>query len=70
VTDLASEDLAEQFPGLAIEFHQLHLLDRKEVIGSRIDLMPGNSTSLENSFRLAACFIAFSRVRLSPHIGA
>src|SRR6516165_987886 len=30
-------------------------------------LMPGSSMPNSKSFRLAACFITFSRVRLSPH---
>jgi hypothetical protein len=32
VPDLAVDNVAEQPPCLAIELHQLHLLDREEVI--------------------------------------
>src|SRR5437879_4778573 len=37
------------------------------VIEVTVTLKPGNSTSLEKFFRLAACRITFSRVRSSPH---
>ena len=30
VPDLAGDDVTEQFPRLAVELHQLHLLDRKD----------------------------------------
>src|SRR4029079_7388270 len=32
VADLAGDDIAEQFPGLAVELHQLHLLDGKIIV--------------------------------------
>jgi len=31
VPDLAGDDVAEHFPRLAVELHQLHLFDREEV---------------------------------------
>src|SRR3954462_11492381 len=41
VADLAVDDVAEQSPRLAIELHQLHLLDREEIIRAGIHLDPG-----------------------------
>ena len=38
VADLAAHDVAEQFPSLALEAHQLQLLDQVEVGGRGIDL--------------------------------
>ncbi len=38
VPDLAIDDLAEQFPRFPVEAHQLHLLDRKEVVRAGVDL--------------------------------
>src|SRR5438067_538192 len=39
----------------------------KKSVGLVLILIPGKSTSLVKSFRLAACRITFSRVRSSPH---
>ena len=36
-------------------------------VGLVLIRMPGSAIGVEKSFRLAACFITFSRVRLSPH---
>src|SRR5262249_10338296 len=41
VADLAGDDIAEQAPGLAVELHELHLLDREEVIRAGVDLDSG-----------------------------
>src|SRR3979409_2216470 len=41
VADLAGDDVAEQFPGLAVELHELHLLDREIVIRRGVDLDAG-----------------------------
>src|SRR5690242_18832190 len=38
VADFSGQDVAEQMPGLAVELHQLHLLDRKEIIRRGVDL--------------------------------
>src|SRR5262249_8982584 len=38
VADFAGDDVAEQMPRLAVELHQLHLLDRKEVVRTGVDL--------------------------------
>src|SRR5258707_1058194 len=35
--DLAVDDLAEQAPAFAIEFHQLHLFDREKIPGAGVD---------------------------------
>src|SRR6202011_2795070 len=39
--DLATDDIAEQFPTLALEFPELKLLDRSEVSCTRVDRDPG-----------------------------
>src|SRR6266403_5386627 len=36
--DVAADDVAEALPGLALEFHELHRGDRREVSGAGIDL--------------------------------
>ena len=41
MSDLAGNDIAEQLPAFAVEFHQLHLLDRKEVVRAGADLDAG-----------------------------
>ena len=41
VADLAGDHVAEQLPGLAVEPHQLHLLDREVVVGAGVDLDAG-----------------------------
>jgi hypothetical protein len=33
VADLTGDDVAEQLPGLPVEAHQLHLLDREIIVG-------------------------------------
>src|SRR5882724_13425462 len=38
VADLAGDDVAKQFPGLAVELHEPHLLDRKIVVRRGVDL--------------------------------
>ena len=63
-----ADDVAEQLPFLALELHHLELLDRARSRSALVlILMPGISVSGVKSFRQAACFITFSRVRLSPH---
>src|SRR3981189_1349127 len=37
-SDVAVDDVAEAFPGLALEFHELNRGDRGEVSGTGIDL--------------------------------
>ena len=37
LADLATDDIAEQFPSLALEFPELHLLDRGEVSRAGVD---------------------------------
>jgi hypothetical protein len=44
VPDLAGDDVAQHLPGLAVELHQLHLLDPEEVVAAVSILMPGSST--------------------------
>jgi hypothetical protein len=61
VADLAVDDLTEQAPAFAIEFHQLHLFDREKSLAPVLILIPGNSTSPEKFFRFAACFITAIR---------
>jgi hypothetical protein len=39
--DFAGDDIAEQLPALAVELHQLHLLDRKKSFGLVLMVMPG-----------------------------
>jgi hypothetical protein len=43
--NIAGEDIAESLPSLTIEFHELHLFDRKKSSGPVLILMPGNSMS-------------------------
>jgi hypothetical protein len=38
-----------------------------KLVGEVLIRIPGNSTSVRKSFKLAACFMMFSRVRSSPH---
>src|SRR3984885_11540136 len=38
-----------------------------KLVGEVLMRIPGNSTSVRKSFRFAACFMMFSRVRSSPH---
>src|SRR6202158_546430 len=40
MSHLAGDDIAEQLPAFAIELHQLHLLDRKEIVRAGVDLDP------------------------------
>src|ERR1700730_17335168 len=39
--DIGADDLAEQVPLLAVEFHQLKLADRREIIRTGVDLDAG-----------------------------
>ena len=41
LADLATDDIAEQFPTLALEFPELKLLDRSEVSCAGVDRDPG-----------------------------
>ena len=59
--------LAEALPGLALEALQLHGLDREKSVGLVLTVMPGSRPGALSFRLLAACFIRFSRVRLSPH---
>jgi hypothetical protein len=52
------QDLSETLPLLAIETHELHLLDRHMVVGRRIDLMPGNSTAIFVAFNFSTACLA------------
>jgi len=38
---IAGDNVAEPLPSLAVEFHELHLFDRKKVVWTRIDLDAG-----------------------------
>ena len=68
MADVAVNNVAEQALRFAVEFHQLHLLDREKIIQTGIYLAgPGSIISVEKSLMLAACVMTFSRVRLSPH---
>ena len=64
---LGVHDVAEQFPGLALEALQLDRLDRIEVGRAGADGDARQQQRQRNFWKLAACFITFSRVRLSPH---
>src|SRR5258706_14931558 len=41
VSDLAADDVTEQLPALAVEFHQLYLLNREKVISAGVELDAG-----------------------------
>jgi hypothetical protein len=64
--DRASHHWSEQFPARAVEAHHLHLFDRGKVVRALLIVMPGSSIPSSKFLRLAACFMTFSRVRLSP----
>jgi len=65
-SDVTIDDVAEPLPGLALKPHHLHLRNRRKVSGGRVDLDARQEATSSRSLRLVACFITFSRVRLSP----
>ncbi len=64
---VAAQDIAELFPLFALEALHLELFDRGEVVRTGVDGdARQDGVRRAKPFRLAACFITFSRVRLSP----
>ena len=61
------EDRAEQFPALAVEPHHLQLLVDAIVVRRGVGDDARQRQIEPTFFRLVACFMTFSRVRLSPH---
>ena len=49
LADLATDDIAEQFPTLAPEFLELHLFDRGEVSRAGVDRDAGQKTLLRQT---------------------
>ena len=53
--DFAAHNLAEQLPALALEFHELHFLNRRKSSAFVLMVIPGNRVPDEKSIRPAAC---------------
>jgi hypothetical protein len=62
-------NVAEGFPGGAVEAHHVLLVDRRaNRVGLVLIEMPGSSKCTTTSWRLATWRTTFARVRSSPHV--